>query len=457
VEFSRLPARIAIYRAGVAQLLGNVTDTVNYAQQALDLAQEDDLLGRGAATAFLGLAYWTSGELEAASRVYAEGMARVRLAGNISDVITSTIARADIRIAQGRLAEAMLLYEQALQAATTPGEPIRQGTTELYVGMSELQCEQNDVETALQTLLKSKELSERTGLPQDNYRWCIALARIRRTQGNLAEALDLLQEAERLYRRDFFPTTRPVGALKARLWLAQGRLGEALGWVREQGYSAADDLSYLREFEHITLARVLITQYRQSGDEATISDALHLLERLLHAAQAGGRMGSAIEILIAQALAHQAQGDMRAALTPLQQALTLAEPEGYCRIFVDEGAPMMHLLSQASAQGIRAAYVASLLAAFGEEPMGHAGEAPHPAAITPPQSIQRTQSAIEPLSDRELDVLRLFATELSGPEIADELVIALSTLRTHTKSIYGKLNVNSRRAAVNRAEELSLL
>ena len=174
------------------------------------------------------------------------------------------------------------------------------------------------------------------------------MARIREAQGDLDGALDLLHEAERLYVSDFFPNVRPVAALVTRVWVAQGRLGEALDWAREQGLSVADDLSYLREFEHITLARVLLARYKSDRTEHSILEAMGLLERLLQAAEEGERTGSVIEILMLQALAHQMQGDISAALVPLERALTLAEPEGYVRIFVDEGPPMAVLLAKAS-------------------------------------------------------------------------------------------------------------
>jgi LuxR family maltose regulon positive regulatory protein len=237
------------------------------------------------------------------------------------------------------------------------------------------------------------------------------------------------------------------------MWLAQRRLGEALDWARERGLSVEDDLSYLREFDYLTLARVLMARHKsERGDDAdrSIREAMGLLQRLLKAAEEGERTGSIIEILVLQALGHQVQGDIAAALAPLQQALKLAEPEGYVRIFVDEGPPMAHLLREAAARGIMPGYTGKLLAAFEAEPPQSAGAS---LLSTAPAS----QPLVEPLSQRELDVLRLFKTELSGPEIADQLVIALSTLRTHTKSIYGKLNVTSRRAAVNRATELELI
>ena len=242
-EFRRLPGSIAMYRAGQALALGNVADTVTYARQVLDLAPEDDHLLRGAAAALLGLASWTSGDLEAAHRSYADGMAHLQRAGNISDAIGGAITLADIRIAQGRLHEAMRTYERGLQLATEQGTPALRGTADMYVGMSELHREHNDLHAATQHLLRSKELGEHTGFPQNPYRWRVAMARIRQAQGDLDGALDLLHEAERLYMSDFSPNVRPVAAWKTRVWVAQGRLGEALGWAREQGLSAEDDLS----------------------------------------------------------------------------------------------------------------------------------------------------------------------------------------------------------------------
>jgi LuxR family maltose regulon positive regulatory protein len=249
---------------------------------------------------------------------------------------------------------------------------------------------------------------------------------------------------------DFSPNVHPIAARKTRVWVAQGRLAEALDWVRVQRLSIQDDLSYVREFEHITLARVLLAQYRNESADRSIVEAVGLLERLLAAAQEGGRMGSVIEILILQALAHQAQGDISTALIPLQQALTLAEPQGYIRIFLDEGSPMVQLLREAASRKIMSNYTSKLLTASEADQQGSEVESPHFASPA-------SSSLIEPLSQRELEVLRLFKTELSGPEIARELVIALSTVRTHTKSIYNKLNVKDRRAAVKRATELGLI
>jgi LuxR family transcriptional regulator, maltose regulon positive regulatory protein len=432
-EFSQLAGAIAVYRGAHALALGDVPATTRYARRALDLIPADDHLRRGAAAALLGLASWASGDLETAHRAYSEGMARLRMAGHISDAIGGVIALADIRIAQGRLHEAMSTYEQALQLATERGEPVVRGMADMYVGMSALQREHDDLNRAAQLLLKSRELGEGTGFPQNPYRWRVAMARIRETEGDLDAALALLREADRLYVADFSPNVRPVAAMTTRVWIIQGRLGDALGWAREQGLSAQDDVSYLREYAHITLARLLLAQRSRV-------DAVRLLQRLLEGAESGGRMGSAIEILVLQSLAQQMQGDISAALVPLERALTLAEPEGYVRMFVDEGPPMAILLQHAAKHGIAPTYVRQLLTAF-------------------PRSDDRAvvkQAQLEPLSERELEVLRLLGTDLDGSEIARELVVSLNTMRTHTKNIYNKLGVNSRRAAVRRAEELHL-
>jgi LuxR family transcriptional regulator, maltose regulon positive regulatory protein len=455
--FHRLPGAIAIARAGLSLARGDVPGTMTYARRALDVAPEDDHATRGGAAGFLGLASWTSGDLEAAHRMFADGMASLQKAGNISDAIYGATTLAAIRIAQGRLHDAMRTYEQALQLAAEHGTPgfSPRGTADIYVGMSELERERNDLHAATQHLLRSKELGEHTGFPQNRYRWRLAMARIREAQGDLHGALDLLDEAERLYMSDFSPNVHPIAARKTRAWIAQGRLGEALDWAREQGLSPEDELSYLREFEHMTLARILLAQYKSDRKDSSIREAIGFLERLLNIAQEGGRMGSAIEILVLQALAHHAQGDIPAARLPLGQALMLAEPEGYVRLFLDEGPPMAQLLREAAAHGILPDYTGKLLEAFKAEGSTSAGPAPLPERRG--QSSPASQPLVEPLSQRELDVLRLFQTELSGPEIARELVIGLSTVRTHTKSIYSKLGVNSRRAAVKRAEELGLI
>jgi LuxR family maltose regulon positive regulatory protein len=440
-EYRRLPAQIEMYRAGQALARGDAPGTVEHAQRAIGLALEDDHLCRASAAGLLGLVYWGSGDLEAGHRAYSACVEGLRRAGFVADILGCSIALADIRSTQGRLGQALRTFEQALQLAGEQGGSVLRGTADMYVGMSEIARERGDLPAATQLLLGSQELGEHTGLPQNRYRWRVAMARVREAEGDLRGALDLLNEAERLYVSDFFPNVRPVPAVKARIWIAQGRLGEALGWARDQGLSVDDNLSYLREFEHITLARLLLARYQGERAERSLHEAAQLLERLLPAAEAGGRTGRVIEILVLRGLAHQALGDLPAALGSVDRAVTLAEPEGYVRVFAAEGPPMGALLRAAAKHGTAPDYIRRLLAA--------ASGAEHNGPIK--------QDLIEPLSERELDVLRLLGSELDGPAIARELMVSLNTMRTHTKNIYAKLAVTNRRAAVRRAAELNLL
>jgi LuxR family maltose regulon positive regulatory protein len=440
-EFRRLPGAIAIYRAAQAQAVGDVAGTIEYARQARDLVEDDDHLRRGSAAAFLGLTYWRNGELEAASRAWTEATANLLRAGHVSDVIGGTLAVADILIAQGRLRDAMVAYERGLKLATDGGGPVLRGAADMHVGMSGLWREYGDLDEAMQHLLASEALGDQASMPQNAHRSRIAMARVREAQGDLQGAIDLLDEAERVYRADYFPNMQPIAALRTRLWLGQGRLGEAFAWARDQSLSVDDELTYEGQFEHISFARALLAQAVLSGENGSLRAVADFLERLLAAAEEGAWTGSNIEILVLTALAHQAHGDVPAALVTLERALVLAEPEGYVRIFVDEGAPMAILLRAAAKRGIAPASVGRLQAAFG----GREDIAPVDRPL------------VEPLSERELDVLRLLASDLDGPDIARELVVSLSTVRTHTQNIYTKLGVNSRRAAVRRAAELGLL
>jgi LuxR family transcriptional regulator, maltose regulon positive regulatory protein len=222
------------------------------------------------------------------------------------------------------------------------------------------------------------------------------------------------------------------------VWIAQGRVDDALDWARGRGLSADDDLSYLHEFAHGTLARALLAQ--AAREERPAGDAIRLLDRLLTAAEAGERTGAVVELLVLGALAHQAQGEIAPALAALERAVTLAESEGYVRVFLDEGPAMTALLRALARQGAARGYVRRLLDS-GSADAGARGR----------------QALVEPLSTRELEILRLLGSDLDGPGIARELVVSLNTVRTHTKNIYAKLGVNSRRAAIRRAAELDLL
>lgn len=439
-ELRGLSSEIAIYRAAQAWALGDGAGTIVYARRALDLIGEDNPVEYGAAAGMLGLAHWASGELTTAHRWWTESVAQLRKGGHLSDVAGCSIALADIRITQGRLREAMSTYERGLTATTQADSALR-GAADMHVGMSELFREGDDLETARRHLHSSSDLGEPAGLAQNRYRWRVAMARILQAEGDPDAAIELLDEAERLYDGDFFPNVRPVAAVRARVWIAEGRVGDALAWARERGLSPEDGLSYLREYEHITLARLLLAQHAIDRDEHFLLAATLLLDRLRHTAEAGERTGSVIEILVLQALAQQTLGNTGSALGALRRALELAEPEGYLRIFADEGAPLVSLLRAAAKQGVAPHFVRRILTATG----------------TAPHGSRARQRLIEPLSERELDVLRLLGSELNGPAIARELVVSLNTVRTHTKNIYAKLGVTNRRAAVRRAEELDLL
>jgi LuxR family maltose regulon positive regulatory protein len=225
-------------------------------------------------------------------------------------------------------------------------------------------------------------------------------------------------------------------------------LTEALGWTRERGLPADDDLSYLREFEHITLARVLLARYKSDREERYIHEAMELLERLLIAAEEGGRMGSVIEILVLQALAHEAQGDSPTALVPLERALTLAEPEGYVRVFVDEGVPMARLLYEALSHGIEREYTPRLLAAF---PVAESEQ------TTSSQLRGPDSELVEPLSSRELEVLQLIAEGLTNQDVATRLYLSPHTVKVHARNIFTKLAVKNRAQAVARGRALGIL
>ena len=446
-EFKALPASIAAGRAYHALATGDVPGTVKYARQALDLIPEEDHLRRGTPDSLLALASWANGDLEAASRALGDAITNFKLAGNILFGITGAFILADIQTTLGQLHQAFDTYQQSLKLASEQGKSMLWGAADLYTGLSEIYREWDDREAAAEQLAKSKALGEQSALPRWRFRWCLAQARLKKSQGDLDGALDLLDEAGRRYVRGPVPDVRPIGALKARVWVAQGRLAEAQGWVRELGLCPDDDLNYLREFEHITLARVLIAQYKRGGSERPLLEAMALLERLLEAAEEGGRVGSAIEILALLALAYEAKGNDPAAIERLERALSLAEPQGYVRIFVDEGNRMAQLLSEATARGAMPDYANKLLAVIkGDE--RKRSEKSYASSLQP---------LAEPLSQREFEVLRLIARGLSNREIGEQLVLALPTIKGHNRNIYSKLQVRSRTEAIARARELGMI
>ncbi|MDX6258558.1 MAG: hypothetical protein QOH84_246 [Kribbellaceae bacterium] len=432
-EYGRLAEAIETYRAAQSLARGDLPAAVSHARQALTIAAEDSHLWRSASAGLLGLAYWSTGDLEAAHEAWTACTTGLQAAGYTADALGCAIALADIRSAQGRPGDAMRTFEQALLLKPGQGEPVLRGTADMYVGLAELHRERNDLQAATQYLAKAQAVGDRASLPQYSYRRRVAMARIRAAEGDFAAALQLLDEAESVYVSDYFPNVRPIPAVRARVWIAAGELDKALAWAAGQELTVDDELSYLREYEHLTLARVLAAQGAAAGP---------FLDRLLQAAQDGNRNGSAIEILVLRASqAHGRPGDSHSALADLQRALTLSEPDRHVRIFADEGQPVISLLQTLAKQGEpQAKRVLEAIARTGR--------------VAPGKTVK--QGLIEPLSAREFDVLRLLGTDLDGPGIARELIVSLNTVRTHTKHIYAKLGVTNRRAAVRRAGELEL-
>jgi LuxR family maltose regulon positive regulatory protein len=421
-ELRSLPGTLAVGHAYVAGARGESNEIERHARRALDVLPADDLLWRGAAATLLGLAQWTSGNLEEAYQTFTQGAASLRASGGSNHEITAAFVLANLRTAQGRLREAAGIYERALELATSRGGVLPPNTADLYVGLSELCFERNDLNGAAENLRRGKALGEHAGLPENRYRWYVSMARIAEAEGDTERALDLLDEAQRRFVRSPDPDVRPVAAVRARLLIRLGRLTEARGWARERGLSSEDELSYVREFEHMTLARLLLAR-------GSTAEALAFLERLLRAAEEAARTGSVIEILVLQALA---RADARRAVELLERALHLAKPEGYVRVFIEEGKPMRSLLGHTAGAG--STYARRVLAAFGE-----------------------SERLVERLSRRELEVLRLIAAGLRNQEIANQLDISLATVKRHIVNTYGKLGVNHRTEAIRRATELRLL
>jgi LuxR family transcriptional regulator, maltose regulon positive regulatory protein len=448
-----LPARIAAARAYLAQSRGDFVAAQQYAATTRNLSAETEPLLHAQATVLAGVSHWASGDLEAAYSAFAAWVEQTREAGNLAFALASGFYLAEIRLAQGQLREAARLYRQFLNLVPADHEALRMAAPHLHLGLAVIAHEQGDAQAATLHLHTSKEQGEQAALIDWPFRWHLAQARIEESSGNWEAALDLLDAAERRYLPNPVPDLRPVAALKARVYVRQGNLLAATVWVAACGVAATDALSYRREFEHLTLARVLlakltrsdIARYRREHVASDRHDLLDLLTRLLAAAEAGGRIGSQIEALLLQSLAHEALDDLEQARLPLQRALALAEPEGYVRLFADKGAPLARLLErEREAGGGMKEYVHRLRSAFGAHPNAHSSPStPHPSA--------------EPLTAREREVLRLIAEGLSNQELAARLHLSPQTVKVHTRNIYSKLGVASRTQAVARGRDLGFL
>jgi LuxR family maltose regulon positive regulatory protein len=453
-----LHARIAVARAYLAQSRGDVAATVQHATRARTFDVGDNHLLRAQAEVLLGFAHWAGGELEAVYKVLADWVAYARQSGNLAFAFASGFYLGEIRIAQGQLREAARLYRQFLQPHQADDAALRQAAPHLHLGLALVAHEQGDAPTAAHHMQQSKALGEQAALIDWPFRWHLAQARIHESAGAWDAALNLLDAAEQRYARNPVPDLYPITALKARVQIKQGNLTAARNWAAAHNLSARDELSYLRECEHITLARLLLARYRHERTDGHLHAAHALLTRLLAAAEAGDRIASTIEILLLQALAHEAGGDLQAALTALERALALAQPEGYVRIFVDEGLPLTRLLeaqrAKRKAQNDPLQPYCNLLLSALHQPADAQAGGMDGMLRSIAQPLERFQ---EPLSERERQVLSLIAAGLSNQELAARLYLSLHTVKVHTRNIYGKLGVTSRTQAVARGRALGIL
>jgi LuxR family maltose regulon positive regulatory protein len=377
-DLQTLPSTIAMYRAALAQARGDATGTADHARRALDLAGPDDHLARGGAAGFLGFAAWATGDVFGALETFAEAVASLHAAGSVIDALSGTVVLSDLWLVAGRPGTARRLCTQALALAEAHGAPVRRAAAELHVALSEMDIEAGDLVSAEQHLAAAAAPAD-PPMTESRYRWFVAKALLARAGGDLEGAIQLLNQAEQLYRPGFFPQVRPIATIKALIRIEQGLLPEAAEWACERGVAVTDEARYLSEFDHLTLVRLRLAHHRETPGSDLLAQALPLLDRLSTAAEATGRAGSARQIRLLQAEVLQAQGQRRQ---------------------------------------------------------------PSPAAS---------------LSERELDVLKLLDSELTGPEIARRLFVSHNTVRTHTKHIFTKLDVTNRRAAVIRAREQGLI
>ena len=462
-----IPGYVTTVRAYLANQMGDFLKAIALSEQALELMSDAPperitLIFRGAAVIWLGVNHRLLGNLDKASQLFIESAALNQEAGNIYAALASFEQSAELAVMRGRLHQAVDIYRQGLQMARNwmdEGGKVRGSLVAAggpHLGLGTVLYQVNDLAGAATHLQRGAELYELGELwgRIHSYRM---LAYLKQAEGDYEASSDLLSKAcairdnliVRHSNTPAIPSMEQLGILLSRAHpdLAY-RLKEAAQRVEALGIKPEDEVDfsspagYRHESEYSDLARVLIAQGRAG-------EALPLLERLLQAAQSMGRQGDAIRYLILRAMAYQSFNDKVSALDSLSQALTLARPEGYVRIFVDEGQPMAALLASAASQDITPDYAGELLSAF--------PEAVRQAVELDMELPTISQPLVEPLSERELEVLRLMADGLKHKEVAETLVISLNTVRHHTRNIYGKLDVNSRVQAIARAHDVGLL
>ena len=440
-------------RGGIALFSGDLPQAVPLARQALAMLPSSQVIPRAGLMATLARAYELSGDVTLA--VEQEVNATVALIGawdNVFATVSGITLLARLRVLQGRLRQAAATYAQVTQVVHRP-EVLQTIFSSFfyYLGLGDLLRERNDLEAAEQHLAQGLAVVKEilTADPPTVIRGYTALARLQQARGNASEALATLDGLADLAAQRHFPAhlLTQVAAVRAQLELAQGNLAAAIDWADVSGLSLNDEeLPYPHESEYLALTRVRIAEARQDPAAPFLQDILHLLDKLLVDAEAKARRGSVLEILVLRALALETQGNRTNALATLERALRLAEPEGYIRLFVDEGTPMLALLRQAHIRSRVPGYVATLLAAFGEQNLKD-------SLLT----SARPAPLVEPLTQREREVLHLLLEGASNREIARRLVVSVNTVKRHVYNLCGKLGVQSRAQAIARARTLNLL
>jgi LuxR family transcriptional regulator, maltose regulon positive regulatory protein len=454
-----IQGRAAAIRANIARYRGDLAGCIGFAQQVLRLLPETEMIARTIAMLHMARGFRVSGDVtdEAERRAIAV-VAPFQASGNLLGRLAAITNLARLQMLQGRLRAAAATYREMTQIASRPDEPLLLEGPAYYAGMGNLLYEWNDLDSAERHLAQAMEqlVGRQVVDAEDVALGYLTLARLQHARGNEAAAQRTLETYIHLARqRGFVAHLIACGAAaQAQLALAQGNLAAAVAWANASNTQsvpgAADDLPFAHEAEYLILARVWIAQ---AG--AWLPQAVELLDRLLTDAEAKARMGSVLDILIVRALAQWAQETHADALVTLERALLLAAPEGFVRRFVDAGPVMAAMLQASVARGMMPDYITRLLAAFPERleirdlRLGNTTQA---SSIKPLVS-----DLVEPLSARELEVLRLIASGKSNAEVARTLVIAISTVKTHTNSIFSKLQVTSRTQAIALARDLHLL
>jgi LuxR family maltose regulon positive regulatory protein len=445
----KLQGRAAATRAVLCSFQGDVNGIIQNANRALVSLPREDLTWRGVAAVVLGNAHGFKGDMRAAYEARCEALKACEAAGEVYFVILASLEVAITLRAQGRLQRTIEICQGQMRVASENGLAQTRIAGWLLAVWGEALAELGDLDGALDRAQRGFRLTERSGDLQMAGWSFMCLMRILLSRGDLATAGETIQRMETLARDAQLPpwVANQMAAWQARLWIAEGNVGAASGWVQDRGLGSGrepkpvQEIGYFLLSDYVLSARTLIARGRSD-------EAIKLLQHLRTAAKAGGRISKAIEIEILQALAYQAGGDEDRTVSALGRALALAEPEGFIRIFVDEGRPMARLLHEALRCGIAPEYVRRLLTAFSAD-----------GAKQPETAEYRANPSglIEPLSERECEVLGLIAEGLTNREIAARLYLSLNTVKVHTRNIYGKLGVNNRTQATARARDLGVM